>query len=135
MGHVRIIFLGLLFFGFLPNSKGQTNHPLAEVIEQVSNQWKQDSNSCKGYRLKVFKDVLKSQIDSTSKEFIFSKFGKPNQIQKFYSGNTKKSYVGYIYFVYKDRCPKIELDGFAIQFVFDESERYLVEISEIEYCG
>ena len=50
-------------------------------------------------------------------------------------GNTNKNYVGYIYYIYKDQCPKIDFEGSAIQFVLDESETYLVEVTEIDYCG
>jgi hypothetical protein len=133
--YIKIIFFGVLFFGFIEDSNSQRKRPLSEVIQQVSSDWRKDSTSCNGYRHKIFKDVLDSQVDSTTKELLFSKLGKPNYIQRFYNGNTKKNYVSYIYFVYKDNCPKIEVDGLAIQFIFDESESHLVEISEIMYCG
>jgi hypothetical protein len=61
-----------------------------------------------------------SAIDSVDKNFLFSKLGNPNKIQKFSQGG--KNYIGYIYYVYKDNCPKVQLEAFAIQFIFDEFE-------------
>ncbi|MEI9807992.1 MAG: hypothetical protein WDO16_09020 [Bacteroidota bacterium] len=132
---MKTIFLYTFIFLVALASKAQTNQNLSNVIERVSEQWKKDSNSCKGYRQKVVKDILKCQIDAVNKNQIFLQLGKPNQTQKFYRGNTDKNYVGYIYYVYIDNCPKITVDGYAIQFVFAESENTLLEITEINYCG
>jgi hypothetical protein len=133
--NMKPILLCLLLFGVSLDSKSQAKQPLSVTIKRVSDQWKLDSNSCNGYRAKEIEEILVSQIDSVSKEFILSNLGKPNSIQKFYSGTSKKNYVGYIYFVYKDNCPKISVEGYAIQFIFDETETYLIKIDEIEYCG
>ena len=132
---MKVILSCIIFSGMSFTSNSQTKQHLSDLIEQVSNEWKNDSNSCKGYRLTVAQTILRSQIDSLSKRKLYLKLGKPNRIQKFYSGVTNKNYVGYIYYTYKDNCPKITLDGRAIQFVFDESETTLLEITEIEFCG
>jgi hypothetical protein len=107
----------------------------SEILKEVGNNWKTDSLSCKGYRLKLTDRVVKSKIDTITKDLLFSNLGKPNRIQKFYSGNTNKNYVGYIYYIYLDECPKMQVAGAAIQFVFEETGVYLVEITEIDYCG
>ena len=67
------------------------------------------------------------------KAHLFSSLGYPDRIQRFSQGG--KNYTGYIYYVYKDSCPKIEMEAFAIQFIFDEKEKQLLEISDIVYCG
>src|SRR5688572_14509366 len=111
---MKSFFLCSIFFLVAFASKAQVKQNLSIVIEQVSIQWKKDSNSCIGYRQKVVNDILKCQIDEVSKNQIILQLGTPNKIQKFYSGNTNKNYVGYIYYIYKDNCPKITLDGQAI---------------------
>lgn len=132
---MRITCLSILLLGFISNLKGQPSGTVSAIIREVSSQWKLDSNSCKGYRQTVARELLNSQTDTASKQFIFSYLGTPNKIQKFFDGNTGKNYVGYIYYTYKDSCPKIHFEGYAIQFVFDESETHLIEIKEILYCG
>lgn len=127
---VLIILLGLFL-----NSNGQPSQSLSQVINLVSNQWRQDSNSCNGYRFSVCKDIFTARIDSVSKESIFLQLGKPNITQKFYSGTTNKNYVSYIYYLYKDQCPKIEVEGLAVEFIFDEFEHHLIKITEVDYCG
>jgi hypothetical protein len=134
---MKIFLFAAVYLGIAMVCNGQAKPLLSEVIEQVSDRWKSDSNSCKGHRRLVAKNISQSKMDSISKEQLFLNLGKPNSIQKFSSGEgiTRRNYVGYIYFVYKDECPKIRLDGYAIQFVFDESETRLIEITGIEYCG
>jgi hypothetical protein len=55
-------------------------------------------------------------------------------IQK-YSSGPRKNYVEYIYYIYKDSCPKIIVEGAAIRFLFDESESYFIKIEDHDYCG
>lgn len=131
---MRTFFTSLLFFGFLFDLRGQTRLPLTEAIKQVSVQWRQDSTSCIGYRKTLYKTIVESQIDSVGKDLILSYLGKPSEIKKIFDGVAKKNYVGYTYIVYKDKCPKIIFEGYAIQFLFDESEKHLVDIAEINYC-
>ena len=109
--------------------------PATQAIQSVSAEWRKDSSSCLGLRIKIYESVLNSKPDSLSREKLFSELGKPNQIQRFYSGVTRRNYVEYIYYVYKDQCPKISLAGYAIGFVFDESETILIEIVDHDYCG
>ena len=74
--------------------------------------------------------------DPITKKFLFSTLGKPNLIQKYYVGYPdKKNYVEYIYYIYKDDCPKIQFEGTAIGFVFDESETYFIKMEHHDYCG
>lgn len=126
-----------IIVAFLIHSRvqAQDHQMFTSLLDQISTQWKQDSTSCKGYRNSVSKLLLETKIDSVDKNFLLSRLGKPDRIEKFYSGNTHKNYVSYIYYVYKDACPKLGYLAFAIQFIFDEFERSLVGIDEIEYCG
>jgi hypothetical protein len=105
------------------------------AVHFVSDQWRKDSSSCLGLRFKVYNILLKSKPDSLKKTTLFGALGKPNRISRFYSGVTKKSYVEYIYYTYKDECPKIGVEGRAIGFVFDEDEIELIEIVQHEFCG
>lgn len=109
--------------------------PATQAIQIVSTDWRKDSSSCLGLRIKIYETVLNSKPDSLSKNKLFRELGNPNKIQRFYSGVTRRNYVEYIYYVYKDQCPKIFLEGYAVGFVFDETETTLVEIVDHEYCG
>lgn len=113
----------------------QTSPSLSVVLEELSVNWGEDSNSCKGYRKLTASKLLASRIDGTGKDLIIAKLGKPNRIQRFYNGVTNRNYVAYIYDVFRDKCPRMLVAASAIQFVFDEKEMTLVEISEIDYCG
>ncbi len=99
------------------------------ILKSIGNEWKLDSNSCKGYRISKADLILKSKIDSITSQYLFSHLGKPNKVQKFYSGITNKNYIGYIYYIYKDACPKINFEGEAIQFVFEIDDIYLSEVT------
>lgn len=131
------IYKATIFLIFLPFiGKGQATQTISSVCKQVSTQWKLDSNSCKGDRLNLAQYFKNAQPDSISKAFLFATLGKPNLIQKYYVGYpVRKSYVEYIYYIYKDDCPKIYLTGAAIGFVFDESETYFIKVEDHDYCG
>lgn len=132
---MRGSFLLIFFLIFFQPARSQTKPTLLSVLVQVSKQWREDSTSCKGYRKLLVNNILTSQIDNATKEQIFNELGKPNRTQRFYSGVTNRNYIAFIYDVYKDACPKTEVEGYAIQFVFDEAEIELIEISGIDYCG
>jgi hypothetical protein len=117
-------------------SKGQAGRTISEVCNQVSTQWKLDSNACKGRRLELSRLFSNARSDSITKSFLFIALGKPNRVQKFYVGYPyNKNYVEYIYYIYKDDCPKIKVAGASIGFVFDESETYFIKIEDHDYCG
>ena len=61
--------------------------------------------------------------------------GKPNIISRYSAGYPRKNFVEFIYYIYKDECPKIRVEGAAIGFVFDESESYFLKIEDHDYCG
>ena len=128
---VLIIFL-LIFY--IENCQAQGGKITTEVLKEISANWKKDSLSCQGYRKSVALEVLKSKLDQVSKSQLISQLGFPNKKQKFYDGVKDKDFVGFIYYVYMDQCPKIKVEGYAIQFIFDEYENFLVEINEIDYC-
>jgi len=61
--------------------------------------------------------------------------GKPNFIEKYLKGYpVNKNYVEFIYFIYKDNCPEIQLEGMGIGFVFDETETYFIKIDHHDFC-
>ncbi len=113
----------------------QNAQPVTDVIRLVAKDWQADSSSCLGLRFKVYKSLLRSRPDGITKEELIRQLGKPDIIQKFFSGITRKNYFEYIYFTHKDNCPKIQLEGLSIGFVFDENGITLLEITEHEYCG
>jgi hypothetical protein len=127
--------LTLIALHFSLSGNSQTTSSLSDVMDEISVQWKVDSVSCKGFRKLLVKKLLTSQIDASTKNLIFNKLGKPNRIQRFYNGVTNQNCIAFIYDVYKDACPKTEFEGFSIQFVFDEKETNLIEITGIDYCG
>jgi hypothetical protein len=116
-------------------AKAQQKQSLSIVIEQVSQQWKNDTSYCKGDRRKLSEKLLNSRIDTVHAEQIVSSLGRPDRIQKFYDGNAKKEFVGYSYFVFKDECLEIAFEAIMLQLVFNDSEYNLVKIISIEYCG
>jgi hypothetical protein len=61
--------------------------------------------------------------------------GAPNYIQKYYDGVAGKDFVAYVYFIYKDRCPKWVVEATAFWFVFDEGETHLTKIDVHDYGG
>jgi hypothetical protein len=129
---ITIVFITILSLV----GKGQTEQTISNVCKQVSIQWKLDSNACKGNRLTLSKLFSSAKTDSISKSFLFAKLGKPNLIQKYYVGYPeRKNYVEYIYYIYKDDCPKIKVAGAAIGFVFDETETFFVRLEDHDYCG
>lgn len=113
-----------------------SNHKTSEIIQIVSKDWKIDSLGDNGYRTKVFKDIRCSKIDPIDKKFLFDKLGKPSTIQKFYSGNTNKDYVGFRYYVLNmNENPKLKpFVGSFIEFVFDSEEKTLQYIDDGDYC-
>lgn len=130
-------FIVILFLIVLPSiSKGQTVNTISSVCYQISTQWKLDSNACKGNRLELARLFSNAIPDLITKSFLFTTLGKPNLIQKYYVGYPhRKNYVEYIYYIYKDDCPKINVAGASIGFVFDESETFFIKIENHDYCG
>jgi hypothetical protein len=92
-----------------------------------------DSTSWKGFRHKQFVYLPTASVDTTTKESLILHPGNPYYIQR--SSKGLNGYVSYVYFVYKDYCPKIGVDGLAIEFIFDDSETRLIKISDIVFCG
>src|SRR5690349_12147713 len=99
---MKVILVLTLFFVLPLISKSQKAQTLSSVCRQVSEQWKLDSSSCKGLRLKLTESIMKAKADPISKAFLFSTLGKPNLVQKYYVGYPdRKNYVEYIYNIYK----------------------------------
>lgn len=139
---MRIFFSILAFLCFIfcfnhtVNCQAQ-KESTTQVVIRVSADWLKDSAFSLKFRYSALKDLIKSKPDGLRKEFLFKKLGHPNQISKFYSGNTNKNYVGFIYYVlplieYKRDKP---FEGIYIQFVFDEKEECLLLIEEGDFCG
>jgi hypothetical protein len=121
------------------NSEGQLpNIPnnCSEVISRLSKDWKSDSLASKGIRLRIYKQIRNCQVDKLTSEFLVKNFGAPIK-RKFYSGNTDKNYVEYIYYYY-DSC-KIATEAcferLYISFVYDESETTLEYIDDGMECA
>ena len=109
----------------------------SNLIRIVSKEWKLDSLTKDGYRNKVFKILRQSIADSISVINLVKYLGKPSKIQKFYSGNTNKSYIQYEYFYWDSyTIPNEQLfESLYISFVFDETATFLQYIDDGMYCG
>jgi hypothetical protein len=116
-------------------SAAQPSLPSTEAVNAVAVDWIKDSTSCLGLRYRVYQSILKSKPDFLIKEQLFKKLGTPNITRKYFSGITKKNYVEHIYYIYKDNCPKINVEGYGIGFIYDELETGLLEIELCEFCG
>jgi hypothetical protein len=131
---ITVITLSCIIFSLASNA--QSRPTLSSICRQVSTQWILDSNSCKGNRLKLAGHFSGYVTDSITRDYLFSTLGKPNQIQEYIGGYPeRKHYVEYIYFIYKDNCPNIRVEGASIGFVFDETEIYFIRIDHHDYCG
>lgn len=113
------------------------SQPTSVIISEISKEWKKDSIGKNGFRGRAFERLRYSKIDSISKEVLFKMLGTPHHISKFYSGNTRKNYVGYRYYVTcENDYPKEEFYiGSYIEFVFDENANTFLEIIDGLYCG
>lgn len=113
------------------------SQPTSVIISEISKEWKKDSIGKNGLRGRAFERLRYSKIDSISKEVLFKMLGTPHHTSKFYSGITRKNYVGYRYYVTcENDYPKEEFYiGSYIEFVFDENENTFLEIIDGLYCG
>lgn len=133
---MRTTVITVLILAMCITCKGQSLRTVSSVCKEVSVLWKSDSTSCKGDRLRLANLFQNVQSDSISKSFLFQTLGKPNITQKYRQGYpVNKNYMEFIYYIYKDECPQIRLEGTAIGFVFDESETHFIRIEVHDYCG
>lgn len=138
MKYVLMIFLIAASLAGLGQTTSQISiEGTSLVISDISKEWQKDSLGKNGFRLKAFDRLRYSQVDAVSKESLFKALGKPHHTSKFYSGNTRKNYVGYRYYVLcENDYPKEKFySGSYIEFVFDEAEISLLEITDGLYCG
>jgi hypothetical protein len=140
MMKIMLLLLTFLSLNFAASSQKRVNNyylTTSKAIANVSSQWKLDSIGTNKFRHTVFDDLRHSKVDNISKEYLFKMLGKPNQVSRFFSGNTKENYVGFIYYVLcMNDYPKEKwFSGPYIQFVFDESEESLQFIEDGDFCG
>jgi hypothetical protein len=107
------------------------------VLTAISGQWKIDSFGTNGYRNSVLQQVQNCKVDSITKSFLFAKLGKPQHRQMFYVGVKNKWYVGFKYNVLNRSGNENDtpFQGSYVQFVFDEHENLLIEITTGEVCN
>jgi hypothetical protein len=132
---MRLLFCLFLIFGYVLESKCQEKQKLSEAIVEVSDLWKLDSLSCKGYRGKIAKKLFDARNDSVKGKQIFKYLGKPNHSGHVFLGNVHKTFALYTYYVYRDNCPKVMVEGLGIEFLVDEIDDSVFEVSEINWCG
>jgi hypothetical protein len=109
----------------------------ADILKQITAEWKVDSLGLKGYRFDYFYVLIQSKPDSLSKNELLKHLGPPNRIQKTAYGRPWRDHVEYIYFIFHED-PKGKILPFAgayLSFVFDEGERFLEEIKDGIFCG
>jgi hypothetical protein len=129
---MRIVLSFLFLFLFSQKSFSQSSNQVFEdcfqIILWASEQWKLDTLGCSGFRGSISDKLKNSRTDSVSKNFLFEKLGKPNNILRFYRGTDNKNYVGYQYFSLNMNCGRKPFMGEYVLFVFDKDERILAYI-------
>ena len=107
------------------------------VLTEISEQWRADSLGTNGFRNTVLQQVQNCKVDSITKSFLFAKLGKPQHRHMFYVGVKKKWYVGFRYNVSIRRGHENDtpFQGSYVQFVFDEHEKMMLEITTGEVCS
>lgn len=135
-----IIFLSLYFVGLTAFSQHQEHAYLLSTSQAISlsaKNWRFDTIGKLGLRAQAFEAIRYSKVDTVAKTQLFQVLGKPNQVSKFYSGNTKKNYVSYIYYTMcmNDYPKDNPYWGGYIRFVFDENEQHLLYIGDGDFCG
>src|SRR5688500_3567362 len=93
---ICFVYCGITAFA---QNGAATSATITEVIQRIGHEWKADSLGTTGYRYNFLTELVSARPDSINKELLIQKLGKPQRIQKFYSGNTNKHYVEYIYLV------------------------------------
>jgi hypothetical protein len=114
----------------------QTNECPA-LINIDTQKWTIDSLGTRGYRQNNFKMLRNCNPKAISKALLIDKLGRPNRVEKFSSGITRKNHVEYIYFI-QNIYPEDEkqpFEGLFISYIFDENENTLEEISHGNLCG
>jgi hypothetical protein len=100
----------------------------SEIMRQLSYFWKLDSLANNGLRLYTYDKLLKSKIDSVTKEMLISELGKPNRVWEEAHG------VVYVYHTWDvSKMPKdydAPLSCTYIAFVFNNQSKYLQNIRE-----
>lgn len=125
---------------FLLVAYSQQRYPVRKcsvILSSIGDKWRTDSLTTKGLRFIMSKELLSGSIDSVSPAFLFENLGKPDKKQKFYSGNTDRNYVSYIYYVRSmdDNPATRPFPGYFVEFVFDENETLLQYLNDGYYCG
>jgi hypothetical protein len=130
---MRRIITFTIFIIFFKVTHSQTSEETSSiqtttVIERLSKNWRLDSLAGNGFRLHSVKELFNSKLDTISKEFLLTKFGKPNQLR---ATNHGTEYV-YYYFDIK-AMPKnydAPLACAYIAFQFKTNEKYVSEMVE-----
>jgi|GEM_PF-1577211 len=136
--HVFLVLSILITFTAFSQQRDKSSFAFtSQAIVLASESWKVDTIGKLGLRARAFDAIRYSKVDTVTKTHLFKTLGNPNQVSKFYSGNTKKNYVSYIYYTMcMNDYPKDKpYWGGYIRFVFDEDEQLLVYIEDGDFCG
>lgn len=122
------------------SAQNQSNYLItkcSQVISSATSEWKSDSLGTTGYRAKYFHLLRQCKPDSITKQFLFDKLGKPSFIRKTAFGKPWKNHIEYVYFILNidPKAKRKPYEGLYIAFVFDESESFLEEIIDGDFCG
>ena len=109
-------------------SKETSSIPTTTVIEKLSYKWRLDSLAGNGFRLHSVKDLFDSRLDTVSKDFLLSKFGRPNQLR------TTNHGAEYVYYYFDIKAMPMNYDAplacAYIAFQFKTNEKYVSEMVE-----
>ena len=138
---MKLFFLiAILFFyhpSFSQNANVAAGSKCTDIIDAITEEWEKDSLGITGYRYEFFEKLKKCLPDNITKAKLFEKLGKPSRIQKVAFGKPWKNHIQYVYYIINiDSAGKLKpFQGLYIAFVFDETESYLEQIIDGDYCG
>jgi hypothetical protein len=126
---VIIAFIAASSFSYAQKNS-DTFYSSSEVIKELGYYWKLDSFANNGFRRYTYEKILKSRIDSITKDFLLDQLGNPNRVWKQQFGNGE-IYVYHIFDISK--MPKnydAPLSCIYIGFLFNLESGYLISIKE-----
>jgi len=129
---MRQILLSILLLALFQATHAQKfikdTLPTSKVIKQLSYYWRIDSLAGNGFRLYSVNELLKSKLDTVSKDFLIEQLGKPNELRKTNHGTE------YVYYFFDIKAMPKDYDAplacWYIAFRFKMNEKNASEIVE-----
>lgn len=78
---ISILTLALVHGAFAQKKHKEPVVSTSKVIKSLSYYWRLDSLANNGFRLYSVDGLFKSKLDTVSKQFLLTNFGKPNEVR------------------------------------------------------